>query len=182
MAGNEVVNTVLNAPAIASFRARIYLYHEETSMPLRFSLPSEDLILGLFAEGDWLQAGQLLDSPIFEMEFLSKTKDRLIFNIRAKAHDTFLKRMGRSTNGYLGLYDYHTSTAPWKLELLEWTGSEMICYLRDHQGNRVGVTSEFTEVKKHRLFYLNSLKPSPCKFLVKKVEVEGMLEGTSWVS
>ncbi|MCE1115651.1 MULTISPECIES: hypothetical protein [Pseudomonas] len=182
MSDNTVVNTVLNAPALESFQARIYLYHENNKIPLRFSLPSEDRILGLFAEGNWLQAGDLADSPVFEMEFLSKTADRLLFNIRARAHDRLFKRMGVSTNGYLGLYDYHTRTAPWKLELLDWTGSEMICYLRDSEGNRVGVTSESTEVKGHKLLYLNSQKPLPCKFLVRKVVVQGQLEGTQWVS
>lgn len=178
MSTNDVVQAVMKSESIHDFQARIYLYRDEIKIPLRFSRPHE---AGTFTDGDWVQAGGRSDSPLVSIEYVSKTSDRIWVNIRGVAHNGNVHRLGISSSGYLGLYGYHNSLSPWKLELLDWTGQEMICYLRDHNGSRVGVNGTFTEVGGDRMVYLNCREGEPCKFLISRVGIPDKLEGISWL-
>ncbi|TFF39056.1 hypothetical protein [Pseudomonas sp. RIT623] len=178
MTSDEMIQATFNAPLPSFFQARIYQYDNGVRTPLRFTKPTEER---LFSDGGWLQAGGEGDSPLFAMDFTSKLNNRLTMNLSAHNHRGLLQRVGRSRNGYLGLYDYHTNTQAWKLEPLEWTGTEMLCYLRDFRDYRVVVSSEHTFIKNHKYYYLNTEGKSVSKFLVKQVVLPG-LEGMSWLS
>ncbi|HEK0906163.1 hypothetical protein EGT09_15165 [Pseudomonas putida] len=178
---NEEIKAVLAAPTIEDFNARIYLLQNEEKVPLRFSRPNEHLAWGVFNEANWLQAGGMGESPLFSMKFLSKTPDRLWFKLMATGYGDNLGQLGFSKNGYLGLYDYNSTTYPWKIELLDWADGYTRCHLRDHRGIRVGVCSEHTEIEGHKMHYLSIQDTQPAEFVIHKVDVPGIVEGTSWL-
>ena len=174
---NEVQNVMENL-SIEGFNARIYAYKNDIRQPLRFSRPNED---GALSQPDWLQAGGDTDSPLVWIDILSKTTSRIWVNVASATYNGNIDRLGRSSNGFLGLYGPHNATQPWKLELLEWTGREMVCHLRDHNGYRVGFSDKSTEVGGHKLSYLNVANGEPCKFLISRVAIPEEDEGVSWV-
>lgn len=182
MTNSEILQAVLDSPPTDYFQARLYLYDDEVRKPLRCSLPSEHLAWGLIAQGGWLQTGGAADSPLFSIEFRGQAQGRLWIKMHANDHRNEPRVLDRSAKGYLGLYETSSNTHLWKLQPLEWTGNEMLCYLRDHLGNRVGVDNEHTVIHNQRFHYLKLHTDTPSKFLIKRVSIPGTLEGTSWLS
>ncbi|MCE1115652.1 MULTISPECIES: hypothetical protein [Pseudomonas] len=181
MTNNEIIQAVLDSPPTGYFQARIYLFDDEVRTPLRYSLPNEHRAWGVFAQGGWLQAGGEGDSPISGIEFRGSAQGRLWVKMHTNNHRNELRVLDRSANGYLGLYETSANTRLWKLQPLEWTGTEMLCYLRDHLGNRVGVDTEYTTVNNCTFHYLKVGASTPSTFLVKKVDLPGKREGTAWL-
>lgn len=177
MSSSIEVQNVMQSLSTKGFLAKIYAYRNDIRQPLRFSRPNED---GALSQPNWLQAGGDSESPLVWIDVLSKTSTRIWVKISGRTHNGNMDRLGRSNNGFLGLYGIHSVTQPWKLEPLDWNGREMVCHLRDHNGYRVGFSDKSTQVGGHKLFYLDAVNGEPCKFLISKVAIPGK-EGVSWV-
>ncbi|MNE88006.1 hypothetical protein D3C80_1852640 [compost metagenome] len=76
--------------------------------------------------------------------------------------------MGVSRNGYLGLYQYASVSAPFKFEPLYWSDDSLICRWRDHQGHTVRLDHDQT-VADPFFSYLRVLEGKETIFLLTRV-------------
>lgn len=167
------MDTAIHDDFARSFRAKLYLRAESRTLPLRLSRSFDGFSWGLTPEDDWLQAGgDAQDSFIMDFHFLGSTEDRLHYDITIPGPPKTVpgpptpKKLGISLNGYLGFYWHSEVTDLWKIDPVRITNDGLICYLRDHQGHRVGVTWESRSALKNPVGVMNVLDGEVCSFLL----------------
>ncbi|WP_449431060.1 hypothetical protein [Pseudomonas putida] len=131
----------IQASHARSFTGKLYMCAAGGEFPLRLSRSSDKFGWGITPEDDWLQAGGNEDSPSMTFHFDSQTEDRLHYHISIPGNPQ-RKKLGISRNGYLGFYWSAEISDYWKIEPLQQTEQGLVCYLRDHQGHRVGAVED----------------------------------------
>lgn len=113
-------------------------------------------------DSGWLTVGQNQTAAShFHFKYHSKTEDRLHFMLMLA--DEPDRKLGKSRNGYLGLYEHATVTDYWKLEPLAWTDTTLRCRIRDHQGHVIGLETGSPR-------YLKAGDGSPHEFVIARLE------------
>lgn len=148
-----------------SFRARLYLHEEGRNTPLRLSQPNDKFSWGVSPENDWLQTGGNEPSLIISFDFHSMEDNRLHYHL----HIPGQRRLGVSTNGYLGFYSIAEVTDYWKIEPLQETEEGLLCHLRDHLGHRVATLEDTPHHQPGRFNYLNVSEGEIATFLLQKI-------------
>jgi len=165
----SIIDTYAN-----SFRARLYLHEEGRNTPLRLSQPNDKFSWGVSPENDWLQTGGNEPSLIISFDYHSMEDNRLHYHLHIPGRSKqgsgpqVPRRLGVSTNGYLGFYWIAEVTDYWKIEPLQETEEGLLCHLRDHLGHRVGTLEDTPHHQPGRFNYLNISESEIATFLLQK--------------
>lgn len=157
-----------------SFRAQLYLNSARGLKPLRLSRSDDSFSWTGIAEDGWLQVGSDGQSPAMDFVFRHSSSDRLYFDItlpgppRDSSGQSSAKRLGISINGFLGFYWVADVTEPWKIEPLAMDESGLLCHLRDHLGQRVGIRPGNTMRNGQRAQWLNTLEGQVQTFVLRQ--------------
>lgn len=151
-----------------SFRGQLYLRSSTGNIPLRLSRSSDKWNWGFTPQDDWLQAGGDSDSPVFDFHFDSQTDNRLHYHISLRSQPLG-KKLGISRNGYLGFYRHAEVIEYWKIEPLQLTDQGLLCYLRDHLGQRVGILKDTPHFSGHWIAMLNVEQGKVFPFLLSPI-------------
>ena len=148
-----------------SFKGRLYAMATNKKIPLRRSTSRDKWDWGFQPQNDWLMAGGDLSSIMLDFSFDSETEDRLHYHIRLAG---LPHKLGLSLNNYLGFYLHAQVTDYWKIEPLELTEDGLICYLRDHEGYRVGAIKDTPHRSGHPMYLLNTKDGETITFLLQQ--------------
>lgn len=156
--------TTDSAPELQrDFTATIYWMKGNKLVPLRRSNAKDKFTWGIVPENNWLQTGGDQPSLTLDFEFHSKTEDRLHYMI---SRSSGLNMLGRSVNGYLGLYRVSEVTDYWKLEPLRRASNGWVCHLRDHEGHVVKTWLDNPHFDNLTYHFLNTYEGNDAEFLV----------------
>ncbi|MBJ9977892.1 hypothetical protein IAE35_21395 [Pseudomonas sp. S75] len=165
----------LNSAYARTLRARLYLLKPHGLTPLRLSRARDKFNWTGIDKDDWLQAGGDQDSPIMTFRFRASEGNRLLFDITIPGPPSdssgrpSTKRLGISSNGYLGFYRVATVTEPWKIEPLELDEQGLVCHLRDHLGHRVATLEDTPHNSGHRVHWLNTQEGEVQRLFLREV-------------
>ncbi|HEK1685854.1 TPA: hypothetical protein SMR42_002205 [Pseudomonas putida] len=155
--------TTDSAPELQrDFTATIYWMNGNKLVPIRRSSARDKFTWGIAPEGNWLQAGGDQPSLPLDFEFHSKTEDRLHYMISMSSGN----KLGRSVNGYLGLYQISEVTDYWKLEPLRRASNGWVCHFRDHEGHGVKTWLDNPHFDNSTYHFLNTYEGNDAEFLV----------------
>ncbi|MCX2889438.1 MULTISPECIES: hypothetical protein [Pseudomonas] len=152
-----------------SFSARLYAIDSDRTVPLHQSTGTERWDWGFEPQSGWLMAGGTAPSILLSFAFHSQSEDRLHFHIRPVGSQA-RKKLGLSRNGYLGFYELAQVSDYWKLEPLELTEHGLICYIRDHEGHRVGAIKDYPHHDQQVMSLLNTRQGETLTFLLQQVD------------
>ncbi|PVZ40433.1 hypothetical protein [Pseudomonas sp. CC120222-01a] len=151
-----------------SFRGRLHVIATGRYVPLRLSKTHDKWIRGIAPQYDWLLAGGEEQSIHLDFAFDSQTHDRLHYHISLADNASPPKKLGLSRNDYLGFYQRATVTDYWKIEPLELTKHGLVCYLRDHEGYRVGAIKDVPHHSHQPMYLLNTKEGETLTFLLQQ--------------
>jgi hypothetical protein len=160
------MNQEIQSAYAKSFRGRLFAIASERYVPLRVSEGREKWSWGIAPQYDWLMAGGDQKSISLDFAFDSQTQDRLHYHISLPGYAHAPKRLGRSLNSYLGLYQHSEVTNYWKIEPLELSHHGLICHLRDHEGYRVGAIKDTPHRSGQTMYLLNTKEGETLTFLL----------------
>jgi len=112
-----------------------------------------------------ITAGGTGSNPMFNFKFLSKTSDRLHFNIFDSGPDPL--KLGVHDQILSLLTEYHAPDYM-KVEPVEWQGNQLRCKLRDHLGHQVKVEGALQVLETGKAVKLTVGEGSPVDFILKR--------------
>ncbi|MDZ3995280.1 hypothetical protein [Pseudomonas sp. Teo4] len=147
-----------------SFLGKIYLLDASGRLPVHIFKSHHDLSFGVNIKTDdgWLKVGGDFAAPGFQFRFHSKAKDRLHFNISLASNSR--RKLGASSEGYLGLYEQEAELDYWKLQPLAWSRHELRCLIRDHLGHQI----KSTHTPGTNIAYLTTAEGTPHEFVIER--------------
>ncbi|MFZ5938492.1 hypothetical protein ACOKS3_27175 [Pseudomonas sp. HS6-2] len=151
-----------------SFSGRLFAIAANKYVPLRLSETGDKWDWGIAPQYDWLMAGGKEQSIRLDFAFDSQTHDRLHYHISLASNGHPPKKLGLSRNDYLGFYQKTEVTDCWKIEPLELTEHGLICYVRDHEGYRVGAIRDVPHHSRQPMYLLNTKEGETLTFLLRQ--------------
>ncbi|QXI34350.1 hypothetical protein [Pseudomonas promysalinigenes] len=151
-----------------SFTGRLHAIATGGYVPLRLSRTHDKWNWGIAPQYDWLMAGGTEKSIAMDFAFNSQTDDRLHYHISLASKTQPPKKLGLSHNSYLGFYQRTNVTDYWKIEPLQLTEHGLVCYLRDHQGYRVGAIKDTPHRSGQTMYLLNTKEGETITFLLQQ--------------
>ena len=151
-----------------SFSGRLHAIATQHYVPLRLSKTSDKWNWGIAPQYDWLMAGGQATTLQLDFAFDSQTHDRLHYHISLSGNAHPPKMLGLSLNDYLGFYQRTQVADYWKVEPLKLTEQGLVCYLRDHEGYRVGAIKDTPHHSRQPIYLLNTKEGETLTFLLQQ--------------